>query len=66
MGVAINLLAAYADMTARRHGEEISDPEEQYRILKANEPIIDEQYELGKMSEEKYIAYKKALFDWEE
>lgn len=59
------MLSAHADMTARRNGEEISDPEEQYRILKGNEPMIDEQYALGKISEEKYRAYKNALAEWE-
>lgn len=60
------MIAAYSSMLARRRGEEVSDPEEQYRILKANEPAIDEQYALGKISEEKYRTYKKALADWEE
>jgi len=49
-----------------RRGEEVSDPERQYRELKALEPYIEEQFALGKIKKEKYDSYKKSLADWEE
>lgn len=52
-------------MTAAMSGKEISDPERQYNVMKANLPALEAMYKSGKVSRERYQAYIKTLREWE-
>jgi hypothetical protein len=62
----VNFCKAHDRLEKIRRGENVPDPEKQYRELKALEPYIDEQFSLGKIKKAKYETYKKSLADWEE
>ena len=42
-------------------GEDVSDPYEQYKRLKAMEPEIERMHEAGQIKEAKYRSYRKTL-----
>lgn len=64
-GMAMNMLWEKHRSIARASGEQSSDPEKQYRIMKANLPALEELYREGRVSEEKYKAYIRKLEEWE-
>lgn len=64
-GMAINLLWERNRAVKRENGEEIADPEKQYRVMKANLPALEELYKAGRVRKEKYEAYISALERWE-
>lgn len=66
MGMAINLICARVKMIKERNGENVSDPEQQYQLLKASEQEIDELYYKGQISIEKYRRFKMSLKQWED
>lgn len=53
-------------MMRRANGETVREPDEQYKILKAMEPQVDEMYANGEIRKEKYESYKQSLKNWEE
>ena len=53
-------------MMRRANGETVREPDEQYKILKAMEPQVDEMYANGEIRKEKYESYKRSLKNWEE
>lgn len=64
-GMAINLLAEKNRLTAAISGKEVSDPEKQYSIMKANLPALEAMYKSGRITEERYRAYINSLKEWE-
>lgn len=48
-------------MIKRARGENVPDPYDQYKKLKAMEPEVDKLYAAGKIKEAKYRSYKQAL-----
>lgn len=64
--MAINYNAAHDRMTRRQNGETVHEPDEQYKVLKAMEPQIDEMYRNGEIKQQKYDSYKRSLQRWEE
>lgn len=63
--MGVNFLCAYINERRRARGENVPDPEEQYRALKADMPTIEEQYRLGNVPEEIYKKYVQAIEMWE-
>lgn len=57
----------YADDRLNRkiNGENVADPEEQYRKLKKLEPEITKMYKNGQVNEEKYNSFIKSITDYE-
>lgn len=66
IGMAINFWCASDNLERESRGERVSDPEEQYAILKQMEPQIDQMYAEGKIKQYKYDSYKQSLKRWEE
>lgn len=66
IGMGINLIKSAEIREKKRRNIEVSDPEEQYLKLKANEKMIDELHEKGEISEEKYKSYKDTIARWED
>lgn len=64
--MAINYTCAYDRMMRRANGETVHEPDEQYKVLKAMEPQIDEMYANGEIKKAKYDSYKQSLRHWEE
>lgn len=57
----------YADDRLNRkiRGENVADPEQQYRKLKKLEPEVTKMYKAGQVSEEKYNSFMKSITDYE-
>lgn len=64
-GMGINFMYAHINSVRRSQGMEVSDPEKQYRIMKANLPAVEEAYRAGDLSRSDYERYIKALEEWE-
>lgn len=64
--MGINYATAYDKMMRRANGETVREPDEQYKILKAMEPQVDEMYANGEIRKEKYESYKQSIKNWEE
>ena len=65
LGFALDLLHDKARSIRRANGEQVSDPEHQYKVMKADQPLIEQLHEEGKISEQDYQRYIKAIADWE-
>lgn len=65
LGMLINYCRAYDRMQARAHGVELPDEDARLRQLKAIEPIIEEQYAHGEISEEEYRCFRAAIAECE-
>lgn len=64
--MAINYAAAHDRLIRRQNGETVHEPDEQYRVLKAMEPQIEEMYRNKEIKKYKYDSYKRSLKRWEE
>lgn len=64
-GSAVNLLLECSRLDKIKRGVPVTDPDKQYRQLKAIEPIVDEKYLRGEISEAKYRGFKASLERWE-
>ena len=64
-GMALNIMWEKKRITAASRGEEQSDPERQYRIMKANLPALEEMFKAGEITKSKYDAYIEKLREWE-
>lgn len=65
VGMLINYANAYDRLQKKIHGENVSDPDEQYRKLKAWQPQVEEMYAKGQIRKAKYESYKKSLEKYE-
>ncbi len=63
LGMCINYMHSYDRL---RSGKKEADPEQHYRYLKEIEPVFDEEYRNGNISEEKYKEFKRQIREWEE
>lgn len=64
-GMALNFMWEKKRTIAASKGEERSDPERQYKIMKANLPALEEMYKAGEIPKSKYDAYIEKLKEWE-
>lgn len=64
-GMLINYCNAHDRLQRIARGESVPDEEMQYKQLKSIEPIVEDQFKKGEISQEKYDDYKKSLFEWE-
>ena len=60
-GDLIDWMKEHDRMIKRARGENVPDPYDQYKKLKAMEPEIDKLHAAGKIKEAKYRSYKQAL-----
>ena len=60
-GDLIDWMKEHDRMIERARGENVPDPYDQYKKLKAMEPEIDKLHAAGKIKEAKYRSYKQAL-----
>lgn len=65
VGMLINYCHAYDRMRKRQRGENVTDPEEQYRKLKAMQPGIMEMYKKGQIREERYRSFMLSIENYE-
>lgn len=65
IGMCINYIYAYDRCEARRSGIDVRDPEEQYRRLKAASAVVEERYRKGEISQERYEAYMRPIWEYE-
>ena len=65
LGFALDILHDKARSIRRANGEQIQDPEHQYKCMKADQPLIEQMHKDGKISDADYQRYMKAITDWE-
>ncbi len=65
-GQLVNYLYEYERAKARARGEQVPDPEAQYKQLKAIEPIVLDRLKRGEITQGEYDAFAGSLRDWEE
>lgn len=65
IGMCINFVYAYDRAYARSQGKDVSDPEEQYRKLKAASAVVEERYKLGEISRERYEEFMTPIWEYE-
>lgn len=65
LGFALDVLHEKARSIRRANGEQVQDPERQYRVMKADQPLIEQMHKDGKISDADYQRYMKAITDWE-
>ena len=65
LGFALDILHDKARSIRRANGEQIQDPEHQYKCMKADQPLIEQMHSEGKISDADYQRYMKAIADWE-
>jgi len=65
LGMALDILHEKVRSIRRANGENIPDPEEQYRIALGNLPDVKAAYEAGGISENDYKRYIDMLKRWE-
>lgn len=65
LGFALDILHEKARSILRAKGEQVQDPERQYRVMKADQPLIEQMHKDGKISDADYQRYMKAITDWE-
>lgn len=65
LGFALDILHEKARSIRRANGEQVQDPERQYRVMKADQPLIEQMHKDGKISDADYQRYMKAITDWE-
>ena len=66
LGMALDILYERIRSIRRANGEQITDPEEQYRIAVGNLPDVRAAYEAGTVSREDYERYIEAIRRWED
>jgi hypothetical protein len=60
-GMLVNWCIEHDRAQRKANGEEVHDNYKRYQTLKALEPEIDKQYEVGEIDEAKYRSYKESL-----
>lgn len=65
LGMVINYCYAYDRQQKRMNGEEVSDPDAQYRKLKAMQPQIEELHRIGKINEGRYKSFMQSIEKYE-
>lgn len=65
IGMCVNFVYAYDRAEARSRGEYVPDVDAQYKKLKKIQPIVEEKYIKGKLSEEKYLEFIKPIWEYE-
>lgn len=65
LGMLINYCCAYDRQQQRMHGEDVPDPDAQYRKLKAMQPQIVELYRKGQITETKYRSFMQSIEKYE-
>lgn len=63
--MALNYIHAYIRERRRRNGEEVSDPDAQYRKMKAMQPQIEELHRKGQITETKYRSFTQSIENYE-
>lgn len=66
LGMALDILHERIRSIRRANGEQVTDPEEQYRIAVGNLPDVRAAYEAGTVSREDYERYIEAIRRWED
>lgn len=64
-GMLVNYCYAYDRQIKRNQGEDIPDPEAQYKKLKKIEPLVKEKYLNGKITKKRYDEFMSKLERWE-
>lgn len=65
VGMCINFINAFVRQKKRMNGENVPDPEQQYKKMKAIEEVVEERHRSGAISDEKYREYRKMIDDYE-
>lgn len=66
LGMCLNLIKSTDRLKAKARGEQVEDPEEQYQRLKKIQPIVEERYAKGEISEAKYRDFMQSILDYEQ
>lgn len=64
-GMLINYLYEYDRIKRRARGENVPDPEEQYRRLKKLQPLILRKLEKGEITPERYARWVTPIRQYE-
>ena len=64
-GMLINYCYAYDRQVRRNRGEDVPDPEVQYKKLKKIEPLVEKRYKNGEITKKRYEEFKSKLERWE-
>lgn len=64
-GMLLNLTHSHTRLKQQIAGEQVENPHKQYKQLKNIEPLIDERYKAGKITQKEYLNFKKQIEDYE-
>lgn len=65
LGMVINYCHAYDRQQKRMNGEDVPDPDAQYRKMKAMQPQIEELHRKGQITETKYRSFTQSIENYE-
>lgn len=64
-GMLINLTHSHTRLKMQMAGKQVANADEQYKQLKAIEPLIDERYKNGEIGQKEYLNFKAQIENYE-